>query len=441
MNTKFLKSWICLAVMVCGFVSAGLAATPFTTVPWNGHSGAASFTFDDAMASQVTELTPILNEMPQVRVTFFLTDMGFGILNEYAEGFANLAKMGNEIGNHSKNHLQLPNLDNASQRAEVIDFADEIESVMAAHGANVDVTASAPPFCGNSDELAKVINERHFINRLGGWHGRNRWDVEPRWTEIDSRSWYNYMPNYIENWLSALDTAANIGDFSNAQDWESHAKGPSWIVLLHHGIGNGGEYDIKPEEIRRAFNRAVQNNMWVAPFSTVGAYYRAHFTLDAANAVAEGDKFVVRWALPHKNMPKSIPMKVNLNKDFIEENLGHSAYVVLEQNGKEIYPDETGAFTIEFTDLEVTIRKKTPKPQYMPGFIGGKQETTNGIHSFDFYERVPQNGSTTYTLYDMKGKNLGKVNDFEVPSSMPKGVYMVRAVIPGAAPVTKKLRH
>ena len=35
-------------------------ATPIKTIPWNGHVGAVSFTFDDALENQVKNLKPIL---------------------------------------------------------------------------------------------------------------------------------------------------------------------------------------------------------------------------------------------------------------------------------------------------------------------------------------------------------------------------------------------
>ena len=79
------------------------AAAPIETVPWNGHVGAVSFTFDDALENQVQNLTPILEELQDVHVTFFVTSMGNGIQKNAAD-FANLAKAGHEIGNHTDTH-------------------------------------------------------------------------------------------------------------------------------------------------------------------------------------------------------------------------------------------------------------------------------------------------------------------------------------------------
>ena len=64
----------CLKISLGAAVSlAAIAAFagPITTVPWNGHPGAATFTFDDGLHSQTTNLT-FLDNMPDVSVTFFV---------------------------------------------------------------------------------------------------------------------------------------------------------------------------------------------------------------------------------------------------------------------------------------------------------------------------------------------------------------------------------
>lgn len=172
--------------------------------------------------------------------------------------------------------------------------------------------------------------------------------------------------------------------------------------------------------------------MWIAPFSTVGAYYRAHFTLDASKAITgENDQFTVKWEMPHTNMPKSIPMKVKLSQEFVEESFGQDACVVLEQDGKTIYPDENGVFILEFTSLKATIRKTAPKANMKPYSALSIKKTVG---------HAPR-GYDSYTLLDAKGNHLGKTNGFQVPANMPKGIYFIRAEAPGYAPLMKKVIH
>ena len=159
-----------LAMSLAGFAAAD---APIETVPWNGHVGAVSFTFDDALENQVENLTPILKDLPDAHVTFFLTNMGNG-LQKNAAGFAALANSGHEIGNHTDTHAHLSGIsDNAELEKEIVKYADQLESVMADNGAKVRVTSLATPFCESNDQVRDVIESRHFINRDCGWHGRN----------------------------------------------------------------------------------------------------------------------------------------------------------------------------------------------------------------------------------------------------------------------------
>ena len=67
--SRFFKIALATAFAGGGFA---MAAGPITTVPWNGHVGAVSFTFDDGMQNQIDNLKPILDKMPDVTVTFFI---------------------------------------------------------------------------------------------------------------------------------------------------------------------------------------------------------------------------------------------------------------------------------------------------------------------------------------------------------------------------------
>ena len=54
-----------------------LRAGPVTTVPWNGHTGAVSFTYDDARSSQIPNLLPQLDALG-IKATFFISVTGAG---------------------------------------------------------------------------------------------------------------------------------------------------------------------------------------------------------------------------------------------------------------------------------------------------------------------------------------------------------------------------
>lgn len=440
--------------LLFGLAGAPMAATPLTTIPWNGHTGAASFTFDDAMDDQIQNLTPILEELPDVRVTFFLSNMGGNRVKAAGAGFAKLAKMGNEIGNHTNSHSQLPELSDAQLKAEAVDFADEIEKIMKENGAEVNVTALATPFCANNEKVSAVINQRQFINRDGGWYGPLNWDKEPEWLKMKARVWNSASAEEAEGMLNALDTAAYIKEYKAPEYSGYEYTGPSWVVFLNHGVSNDGGMSIPPTDIKNAFERALKNNMWVAPFSTVGAYLKAHFTLDAAEAVADGENFKVSWEMPHPHMPKSIPLKVKLNSEFQADAFGDMAIradgtapsIVLEQNGKVIWPDANGIYTIEFTELSLNIRveksedsaEKPASSSSVDAAISSSSETS-AIHARDLAQELVGNSSATYTIFDMNGNRLGSAEGFKVPESLPRGAYIIRGEAPGLAPITKKI--
>ena len=107
----------CFKTSLCAAFSLAVStfAGPITTVPWNGHPGAATFTFDDGLHSQTNNLT-FLDNMPDVTMTFFVctNTMGFG---SNTQPHLNYAKKGHEIGNHTATHKNLTQ--NADLNSEI----------------------------------------------------------------------------------------------------------------------------------------------------------------------------------------------------------------------------------------------------------------------------------------------------------------------------------
>ena len=400
-------------------------ATPIKTIPWNGHVGAVSFTFDDALENQVKNLKPILDELPDIHVTFFLTEMGNG-LKQNAAGFAALAKAGHEIGNHAKSHGHLSGItSNEELEEEIVKFADTIEQVLAENGANTNVVSFATPFCENNNQVKIVIDSRHFINRDCGWHGRNEWDTEPDWLSLKAKIWTRSGAT-VDEMLSSLDTAAFIGNFEGANPWDVQIKGGTWLVVLNHGVTDdqGDDYAIDPADIKKIFERAIENKLWIAPFGTIGAYYRAHFIIDQTIETTTEDGFTVDWDIPNTYMPKSVPLRVNIDTQSVGEN------AIVEQGGKAIKRESDGSYVIEYMARELRVRK--PKPGENPDSATSLPgSATRPLANF------PSN--TKYTLFDLNGNDLGNVNGFEVPAKFPKGTYIIRAEANGQAPISKKV--
>ena len=396
-------------------------ASPIKTIPWNGHVGAVSFTFDDALENQVKNLKPILDELPDVHVTFFLTEMGNG-LKQNAAGFAALAKAGHEIGNHAKSHGHLSSItSNEELKEEIVKFADTIEQVLAENGANTNVVSFATPFCENNNQVKIVIDSRHFINRDCGWHGRNEWDEQPDWLSLKAKVWTRSGATLPEM-LSSMDTAAFIGNFEGANPWDVQIKGGTWLVVLNHGVTDdqGDDYAIDPADIKKIFERAIEDKLWIAPFGTIGAYYRAHFIIDQTIETPTEDGFTVDWDIPNAYMPKSVPLRVNIDTKSVGEK------VVVEQNGQKILPESDGSYVIEYMARELRVRKAgagDEPPTALPKAANITNSTAN----------------TTYTLFDLNGNRLGTSNGFTVPAGYPKGMYIIRAEVDGKPTISKKV--
>ena len=401
----------------CG-IALGLAgistAAPLITVPWNGHVGAVSFTFDDALETQVLNLKPLLDAMPDVHVTFFLTAFQ-DRLKDNAAGFAALANAGHEMGNHTISHWHLTDYTYAELNQDVVEFADTIEATMAKYGADVKVVSFATPFCENNDKVKSVIDKRHMINRDCTYDGaRTFWDEEPEWMSLPAKIWSRSGAT-VSEMLNALDTAAYIGKFDNSIPLEHPITDGSWLIVLQHDVSERmiDNYAINPDDIKTLFERAVKNGLWVAPLGTVAAYQRAHFVLDKAifNKIDNG--YSVTWKLPHEHMPKSVPLRVKLDTTRV------SSKTTIEQNGKTITPESDGSFIIEFMTKSLTMRNtgtiSLPKPQ----------------QSIKAYTR--------FTIFDLHGKRLGITNSFAIPETYPKGIYFIRAEAKGLMPLTKKI--
>jgi hypothetical protein len=301
---------------------------------------------------------------------------------------------------------------------EIVKFANTIESTLAEEGADVKVTSLATPFCENNDKIKSVIASRHFINRDCGWHGRNDWDTEPDWMSLQAKIWTRSGATVAEM-LSALDTAAFIGNFEGANPWDVQVKGGSWLVVLNHGVTDdaGDDYAIDPSDIKKIFEHAVENKLWTAPFGTVGAYHRAHFVVDAATSTLTDDGFTVAWEIPNEHMPKSVPLRVKIDTKSVGEN------AVVEQGGKKLTPESDGSYIIEFMAKELKVRKPS------------SNEETTALPKLAFANHA----YSKYTVFDMNGNCLGETNGWTIPANYPKGTYIIRAEAAGLKATTRKL--
>lgn len=297
-----------------------------TAIPWNGHKGAASFTFDDASESHITNLFP-LAEKRGIKVTCFLTGDSWYFRHNY-DKFLQMAQAGHEMGNHTETHPKLTQLSDADRKREILDYKKFLTEQLPGLPFNVFGT----PYCDNNEEVQAIIGREHYINRDCRGYGRITWDKEPNWLAMDSKAWQRSL-NTVEEFRQIARDTNNAGE---------------WIIYMNHGVDTdqNNDYSIDPDDLAAIIQQAKDLDMWIAPFGTVGAYHRAAFALKKATLKESEDGLTLHWKSPHAKMPESIPMKVRLNVD------GNSKVF---QKGNEIQQNSDGSYTIEFMDQALEI--------------------------------------------------------------------------------------
>ena len=311
------------SVAAISLMGAAAYAGPITTVPWDGHPGAVSFTFDDCEISQLNNLGDYFEKNQDIKVTFFLTGgMNAGNQSKYFP----MIEKGHEIGNHSKTHSDLTKSNNL--KGEITDYKYDLEQ-----RSKGEVVAFATPYCYYNDAVEAEIAKAHIVNRNCQGATKYKWDEEPVWERISSDC---YQGN----------TQQSKGNMSEAKQKNA------WTVQLNHNVDGGGfGYGITPSDMISIMDEAKKQELWRAPMGRVAAYYRAHFAIDKAPATDIEGGFKVTWKSPHSAMPKSVPLRVK-----IEGAEGKT----VKQKGKEVKAETDGSYVIEFMDLELEVVGAAP---------------------------------------------------------------------------------
>jgi peptidoglycan/xylan/chitin deacetylase (PgdA/CDA1 family) len=137
------------------------SANPIDVVPWNGHPGAVSFTFDDGLGSQITNVVPALKQR-SIHATFFIP--GFGTSSSWVQ----VAKDGNEIANHTADHVDLTKLETDSVASEITRQADVLHNL----DTGITTLTLAYPYCATNDAVdVEIVDPRgrsRIVRAVGG---------------------------------------------------------------------------------------------------------------------------------------------------------------------------------------------------------------------------------------------------------------------------------
>lgn len=305
-----------------GFVLA--SAGPVTTVPWNGKPGAVTFTYDDSRTSQIPNLLPQLDEL-KVKATFFISVTGTGGDFEPKKAqWIQHARNGHELANHTKAHVNTPADPNA---APVI---AEMAAYLRGLDPTIESVTFAYPNCGVNGKTG--VGSENFIARSCGG-ARYAWGTQPSdWMNING---IILGPGSANSAITALNTART----SN-----------SWQVLLSHDVKENPDiYSVTPGDNKRMLDAAISAGLWIETFQTVGAYYRAHFVMDAVEPTTTSTGWRMTWTSPHPKLPRSVKLRVML----AAAPFGSS--ITIQQGGVTIPPESDGAYVIDFIKLSLDV--------------------------------------------------------------------------------------
>jgi hypothetical protein len=311
------------SVALCALFAAIAQAGPVTTVPWNGFTGAASFTYDDARSSQLPNLIPQLDGMG-VKATFFMTYGAGGDLSTRKADWIKAAKNGHELANHTYDHQNV-----TAGNTQVAKMAADLRSMDPV----IEAVTFAYPNCAVGGE--SVVSSEAFIGRgCGG--ASYAWGTQPsNWMNIQGLILSN---NNIQPAVTALNSAKSAN---------------TWVSMIVHDVkDNPDQYSLTAANNKTMVQQAVTNKMWIATYQEVAAYYRAHFTMDAATATTTSKGWNLKWTSPHAKMPKKVMLRVKLDSKVFGDS------VVVSQGDAVLARQSDGSYLVDFMKLSMDVAKK-----------------------------------------------------------------------------------
>jgi len=311
------RSRILSSLLLLG-ASVALAG-PITTVPWNGSTGAFSLTYDDARNTQIPNLIPAVDALG-IKVTFFITNM-YSFPSQKAD-WIKAAKNGHELANHTSDHSS-PTSSNVSSMASTLRALDPV----------VDAVTFAYPNCTVSG--TSNVSAEAFMGR-GCSQATYSWATEP------------------SDWMNIQGLIINSGAPTPGVTLVNTAKsGNSWGLTIIHDVGpNPDQYSLTVADNQKILDAVVASKVWVAPYGTVGAYYRAHFKMDAVT-VSGSSPWNLTWTSPHPKMPKVVKLKVKL------ATATFGSTFTVSQDNVAIPANSDGSYTIDFMKLKMSVTSGT----------------------------------------------------------------------------------
>ena len=239
-----------------------------------------------------------------------------------------VAKNGHELANHTKNHVNVPADPSAAS------IISEMATYLRALDPGVQSLTFAYPNC-NVNGKTGVGSENFIARGCGGTH--YAWGTQPAdWMNIEGLI---LTPTSVASGISAINSAKS---------------GNTWAVTIVHDVKeNPDSYSLTPADNLKMLQAGVASGAWIDTYQNIGAYYRAHFTMDTVTAASTSEGWKMAWTSPYAKLPKSVTLRVKL----AAATFGTSFTV--QQNGVTLTPEADGAYLIDFMKLSLTVLKQT----------------------------------------------------------------------------------
>lgn len=289
---------------------------------WAGFKSAITYTFDDSLPSQIAAYPQL--QATGVRMTFFLV----GASDENSPTWAQAAKDGHELGNHTEHHCHAD-----GKGCGWGAYAGSLESeydlcsshIQQAYGVKTVWTTASPYGDMGYDPVAAT---RFFLNR-----GVRGGQVAP----LDNSDPYN-LPIHGA-------VAGEKADSFNSFIDSSHQAG-NWGIFLFHSLGGDGGYApvVLADVIASIDHAKSLGDVWIDSMVNVGAYWAGQNALEHASVTRRGKQTVVAWTLP-PHFPPGKLVRVTVTGG------------TLRQDGKTLPWDSHGYYEVALDSGSLTISK------------------------------------------------------------------------------------
>jgi peptidoglycan/xylan/chitin deacetylase (PgdA/CDA1 family) len=285
---------------------------------WAGLASALTYTFDDSLPSQIANYPQL--HATGIWMTFFLNSS-----SGYNPAWTQIAKDGNELGNHTAHHCH------ADGSACGTAWAGSIEAeydqctafIQQNYGVNTVWTTASPFGDTGFDTVART---RFFLNR-GVWDGQI--------AANDTTDPYNLLIRSAR----AGDTATTFNSFI-----DSAHKAGKWQILLFHSLGGDGGYaPVNIADVIASINHAKSfGDEWIDSMVNVGAYWAGQKAVTDAVSKKSGKDTMLTWTLP-PHFPLGKYLRVTVTGG------------TLKQDGKALPWNDAGYYEIALDSGSLTI--------------------------------------------------------------------------------------